>query len=331
MHRNLVHAARAADRALERSEADRVLTTLPFFTVFGMGAAMATVIAGGTPVTPPRLEAPAALEWIGGERLTVVHGVPTRFRLWMRQPTLGSRNTSTVRTGIVAGAPVSVDQVRRIRRWNDVQIAYGLTETGPTVTITRFDDPAERREKRVGRPIGGGEVRAVDLAGEPSPPGVAGELAVRGPDVMWGYHRMPSATQRSFRSGGDLLTGDLALLDDEGYVTITGRRKEMIIRGGFSVLPRELEHVLRTHSAVDGARVIGLPHEVPGERIRASVVSVEGALVSEDDLTDYRREQLADFKVPDRVRFFDAFPLTGSGKVKRQELAQVVATELTST
>jgi len=227
----------------------------------------------------------------------------------------------------VAGSPVSLDLVRRIRRWNDVQIAYGLTETSPTVSITRFDDPPERRETTVGRPIDGVEVRIVDLTnGALHGTEAVGELAVRGPNVMAGYHRMPLATKQSLTADGFLLTGDLAVLDDEGYVSIVGRRKEMIIRGGYNVFPRELEDILRMHPAVENACVVGIPNEVLGEMICACVIPVEGAIVTGDEMKDYCREHVADYKVPDCIRFFDVFPMTGSGKVKRQELAQVVGT-----
>jgi acyl-CoA synthetase (AMP-forming)/AMP-acid ligase II len=222
--------------------------------------------------------------------------------------------------------------VRRIRRWNDVQIAYGLTETSPTVCVTRFGDPPEQRERTVGRPIDGVDVRVVDLVtGALHGPEAVGELAVRGPNVMAGYHRMPSATRTAFTDDGFFLTGDLAVVDEDGFVSIVGRRKEMIIRGGYNVMPREIEDVLRMHPAVEEACVVGVPNEVLGELICACVVPLEGAIVTGDELRDYCSEQLADHKIPDCVRFFDAFPMTGSGKVKRQELAQVVGLELSTT
>jgi acyl-CoA synthetase (AMP-forming)/AMP-acid ligase II len=158
-----------------------------------------------------------------------------------------------------------------------------------------------------------------------------GELAVRGPNVMVGYHRMPADTRRSINAEGYFLTGDLAFVDEDGYVHIVGRRKEMIIRAGFNIYPRELEDVLRTHPGVDDACVIGVPHEVLGELVCACVVPVEGAIVTGDELKAYARDHVADFKVPDLVRFFDAFPMTGSGKVRRRELTQVVGMELSAT
>ena len=331
-HRNLVLSADNSADALRGVPDDRVLAAVPMFTVFGVHVVLTTLLTGGTLVLQDRFEPQQALELIERERVTVVHGVPTMFQLLMREQSFGSRNLSTVRTGIIAGSPVSDELVRRVRRWNDVQIAYGLTETGPTVSITRFEDPVDQRERTVGRPVPGVEVKVVDVtSGALHGPEAVGELAVRGPNVMSGYHRMPLETQRSFTPEGFFLTGDLAFLDEDGYVTIVGRRKEMIIRGGHNIYPRELEDVLRLHPAVDDACVFGVPHEILGEAVCACVVPLEGAIITGDELKEFCREHVADFKVPDMVRFFDSFPLTGSGKVKRRELAQVVGLELSTT
>lgn len=328
-HRNVVHAATQTAAALRLVPDDHVLGAVPCFTIFGMQVTVMTLCAGSTLVLQSRFEPTEALALIEAESLTVVHGVPTMFQLLMAEPSFQSRNLSTVRTGIVAGAPVSVSLVRRIRRWNDVQIAYGLTETGPTVSVTRFDDPPERRETSVGRPLDQVVVRVVQVETDDRAEAV-GELTVKGPNVMAGYHRMPSATRQAFTAEGFFLTGDLARLDDD-YISIVGRRKEMIIRGGYTVMPREVEDVLRTHPGVENVCVIGVPDEMLGELICACVVRVEGAILTEDDVREYCSEQLPDHKVPDRVRFSDSFPLTGSGKVKRQELARLVGLELSVT
>src|SRR5881628_2979458 len=261
-----------------------------------------------------------------------VHGVPTMFELLMRDPSFEEQRPTTCRSGLVAGSPVSPELAGRIRQWCDVQIAYGLTETGPTVTITRFGDAPERRTHTVGRAVPGVEVRVVDLkSGALHGPEAVGEVAVKGPNVMLGYYRMPGETARSLTPEGFFLTGDLAIVDDEGYVRIVGRRNEVIIRGGYKIYPRELEDLLRTHPAVGDACVVGIPNETLGELICACVVATEGSIVTGDELKEFCRESVADNKVPDLVRFFDAFPLTGSGKVKRRELTQVVGLELSAT
>jgi len=331
-HRNLVHTALATAEALALGPNDRVLCAVPLFTVFGVQVVLSALLSGGTLVLQERFEPAGALDLIEREGLTIVHGVPTMFQLLMRDASFGSRNLSTVRTGIVAGSPVSADLAQRIRRWNDVQIAYGLTETGPTISITRFEDDPEARTQTVGRPLPGVEIRVVDVVrGSLHAAEAVGELAVRGPNVMVGYHRMPGETRRAFNDEGFFLTGDLAFVDERGYVSIVGRRKEMIIRAGYNIYPRELEDILRTHPAVDDACVIGVPHEILGELVCACVVPVEGAILTGDELKLFARDHLADFKVPDLVRFFDTFPLTGSGKVRRRELAQVVGMELSTT
>ncbi len=331
-HGNLIFAASGVISALGLSPADRVLAALPPFTVFGLQVLISSLMAGATLVLEPVFAPAATLRLMDEERVTVCHGVPTMFQLLMRDPSFGNRNLSAVRTGIVAGSPVSPELVRQIRRWNDVEIAYGLTETGPTVSITRPDDPPEKRERTVGRPLAGVDVRLVDVrSGDVQGPALAGELAVKGPNVMAGYYRMPLETKRSFTEDGYFLTGDLATLDEEGYLTIVGRRQEMIIRGGQKIFPRGLEDLLRTHPAVDDVCVVGVPHDVLGELVCACVVPVEGAIITGEELKDFCREQVADDKVPDLVRFFDAFPMTGSGKVRRKELAQVVELELSTT
>jgi fatty-acyl-CoA synthase len=232
---------------------------------------------------------------------------------------------------VIAGSAVSEDLIRRVRRWCDVQVAYGLTETGPTVAITRFTDPPEKRLTTVGRPLPGVEVKAVDLVtGALHGPEAVGEIAVRGPNVMRGYARMPGETARSFSPEGFFLTGDLGIIDEEGYLKIVGRSKETILRGGYQIYPREVEDQLRAHPAVDDVCVIGVPHEILGERICACIVPVEGAVITGEEIKSFARDTMADYKVPDLVRFFDAFPMTGSGKVKRRELERMVALDHTA-
>ena len=331
-HQNLVWTAMASNAALEITPDDVVLGGVPFSTVFGTHVVLSALVVGARLVLLSRFRAAEALELMEREAVTVCHGVPTMFELLLRDASFEHRNISTVRTGIVAGSPVSRDLVHRVREWSNVQIAYGLTETGPTVAITRFDDPVEAREATVGRPIEGVDVRIVDIQTQALHALEAvGELAVKGPNVMSGYYRMPSETQRSFTPEGYFLTGDLALIDEDGFVTIVGRRKEMIIRGGYNIYPRELEDVLRPHPAVDDVCVFGVPNEILGELVCASVVPIEGAIITGDEVKEFCRDQVADYKVPDLVRFFDSFPVTGTGRVKRTELAELVRHEMSTT
>ncbi len=331
-HSNLSQTPRLTGDVLGLGQTDRTLVSVPLFTAFGVHMALAALLKGGAVVLQDTFDPRATLDLIESEGVTFCPGVPTMFELLMRDPTFGSRKFSTARTGVVAGSPVSENLIRRLRQWCNIQIAYGLTEAASTVTITRDDDPPELRSRTVGRPLAGVEVKVVDVkTGELHGPEAVGELAVKGPSVMAGYHRMPSETKRSFTREGYLLTGDLAIVDEQGYVTIVGRRDAMIIRGGYNIFPRELEDILRTHPAVDDACVIGVPNEILGELVCACVIPVEGAIITGEELRESLRDQVADYKVPDLVRFFDAFPMTGSGKVKRRELAQIVGLELSTT
>ena len=325
-HRALVETARLGGTVLGVVPEDVVLVAVPCFTVFGTSTVISALAAGAAVVLAERFVAPDIVALLAREGITVCHGVPTMFHLLVREPGFARERLPRLRTGIVAGSPVPPDLVTRVRATCDVQIAYGLTETGPTVTMTRFDDPPPRRAETVGRPLPGIEVRIVDVGtGELHGPEAVGELAVKGPNLMSGYHRMPGETRRAFTAEGFFLTGDLAMVDEDGYVRIVGRRKEMIIRNGYNVYPREVEDVLRAHPAVEEVCVVGVPHEILGEMICACVVPVEGAVVRGEDILLYAREQMADYKLPDLVRFFDALPMTASGKVKRREMAQVVA------
>jgi len=326
-HENLVRNA-----MLTGEPGERVLGAIPLFHVFGVSVVIGVIAHGGTLILQEQFDAGEALALIEEHGITVCHGVPTMFELLMRDPAFGTRDLSSVRTGVVAGSAVSQSLVRRIRQWCDVQVGYGLTETGPTVSITRPDDPAGTRETTVGRPLPGVEVKVVDVgSGNLHGLEAVGELAVKSAGVMMGYHRMPGETKKSFSPEGFFLTGDLAIVDDENFIRIIGRRKELIIRGGNNVTPREVEDVLRTHPAVDQVCVVGAPDELLGEMVCACVVLVEGAMITGDELKEFCREHLVDYKTPDVVRFFDAFPMTGSGKVRRRELTRAVETELKPT
>ncbi|MGI8496118.1 MAG: class I adenylate-forming enzyme family protein [Gemmatimonadaceae bacterium] len=324
-HRGVVETAVRTGEALEMEPADRVLVPVPLFTIFGVGVVVGTIAAGATLLLQEQFDAAAAIELLERERVSVLHGVPTMYQLIMRDPHFDPSRYPRLRTGIVAGGAVPEQLVRRIRRWCNVQVAYGLTETGPTVTITRFGDPEEKRLTTVGRPICGVEIKAVDLiTGALHGPEAAGEIAVRGPNVMKGYARMPAETARAFSPEGFFLTGDLGIIDEEGYLRIVGRSKETIVRGGYQIQPREVEDHLRTHPAIDDVCVIGVAHDIMGELVCACIVPVEGAVITGDEVKDFARDTMADYKIPDLVRFFDCFPMTGSGKVKRRELERVI-------
>jgi fatty-acyl-CoA synthase len=232
----------------------------------------------------------------------------------------------------VAGAPAQEELVARIRRElvPDLRVGYGMTETSEIISLTLADDPPGKRVATVGRPLPEVELRIHDVDGSVLPEESVGEIAVRGPCVMQGYYRQPGETSLAFTQDRFFLTGDLGMVDEEGYLHVIGRRKEMIIRGGFNVYPREVEDRLHAHPAVLDVAVVGLPDEILGEVSCACIVPVEGAIVTGEEIKDFCREVLADYKVPDLVRFLDGFPMTGSGKVRRVELARMISAEESS-
>ncbi|CAN5727896.1 AMP-binding protein [soil metagenome] len=332
-HANLVRTAALTADALGLVPEDVVFGLASLFNVFGLGpGVLGTVVAGATLVLQETQEPRESLATMERERVTVHHGVPTNFIMELRETAETSYDLASLRTGIVAGAPVSEDLVGRIRRElvPGIRVAYGLTETGSTVAVTRADDPPGKQLSTVGRPLDEADVRVLDLDGTPLPIESVGELAVRSPGVMKGYYRQPGETAQAFDGDGYFLTGDLGMLDEEGYLHLLGRRKEMVIRGGYNVYPREVEDRLHAHPAVLDVAIVGLPDEILGEMACACIVPVEGAIVTGEEIKDFCRETLADFKVPDLVRFLDGFPMTGSGKVRRVELARIISAEESS-
>ena len=323
-HRGLVGNARLTVEAMGQRADDVSMLMVPHFTVFGTSVVLGAVVTGATLVLLEHFSADEAVAAMASAGVTLCHGVPTMFTLLLRSGAFTRSRLPRLRSGIVAGSPVTAALVKKVREVCDVEIAYGLTETGPTVSITRASDPPALRDTTVGRPLDGVEVRIVDFGAKQGQE-PAGELAVRGSGVMTGYDRMPSESRRVFTQDGWFLTGDLATVDAQGFVRIVGRRKETIIRGGFNVHPREVEDVLRAHPAVEDTCVVGIPHEVLGEMIVACVIPVEGAIVRGEDVIAFARESMADYKVPDQVRFADSFPLNASGKVLRRELALSLA------
>ena len=332
-HENLLSAAARTADAVGLAPGEMVFGVTTVFHVFGLGPGiLGTLMAGAGLVLQEQFQPAEALDLIERHRVSVHYGVPTVFVTELREQEAQQRDLSSLRGGIVAGAPVGDELVRRIREalCPNLLVGYSLTETASTVAVTRLDDPEDKQVFTVGRPLPGTEFRVLDLDGTVLPSESLGEIAVRGPGVMRGYYRQPGETSQVIDPDGFFLTGDLGMVDEEGYVHIVGRRKELIIRGGFNVYPREVEDRLHAHPAVLDVAVVGMPHEVLGEAVCACVVPVEGAIVTGEEIKEWCRGALADYKVPDLVRFFDSFPLTGSGKIRRVELARIVSAEESS-
>ena len=328
-HSNLVQSNAAVAETLGMTSDDVILIALPMFNIFGLASLISALSVGGTVVLMEKFDATESLELAAKTGASVLHGVPTMFVMQLRSGAVDKLDLSRLRTGIVAGAPVLDTLAREIRErlLPDVEIAYGLTETSPCVSITRRDDPADKRDYTAGRLLEGVEARVLAEDGSTLPVESIGELAVRGYNVMKGYYRQPDETGRAFTEDGFFRTGDLGMVDEDGYLHVVGRKRDTINRGGYTIYPREIEDPLRLHPAVHEVAVVGVDDEVLGELICACIVQVEGAIVTGDEIKDHCREHLAQYKVPDLIRFVDSFPMTGSGRIRRVELARMVSAE----
>ena len=329
-HTNLLQVAAATAEAVGLGSDDRIIGLTALFHVFGIGPGiLGSLLAGSSLVLQEDFDPGSSLDLIQDLGVTVHYGVPTLFVTELHEQKQSPRDLSSLRAGVVAGAPVGDELVREVQKrlCPNLQIAYSLTETSSTVSITRPDDPPEKQRFTVGRPLPGTDVRVLERDGTELPVESVGEIAVKGPGVMDGYYRQPRETENFYDDEGYLLTGDLGMLDEDGYLHLVGRRKEVIIRGGFNVYPREVEDRIHVHPAVLEAAVVGVPDEVLGEAICACVVPVEGAIVTGEEMKDWCRVTLADYKIPDLVRFLDEFPRTGTGKVRRVELTRMIQAE----
>jgi len=332
-HGNLVGTAGATVEALEIGPEDRAVGVSALFHVFGLGPGLlGAVLSGSTLILEAEPSGPRVLDLIEKHRATIAYGTPTLFETQLREQSRRPRDLSSLRLSVIAGAPVPEGLPARVEEGlgATVVVGYSLTEASSLVAVGRVGDSQGERRMTVGRPLAGAEVRILaDSAvseleefGE-LPPESVGEIAVRGRGVMKGYYRQPRLTSQSLDPDGFYRTGDLGMLDDSGCLHLVGRHREVIIRSGYNVHPRELEDRLHMHPAVQEVTVIGLPDVILGESICACVVPIEGAIVTEDELRDWCGATLAEHKIPDRVRLFDGFPMTGTGKVRRVEVARL--------
>ncbi len=332
-HANLLEVAARTATALALAPEDRVIGVTAFFHVFGLGVGiLGSVVSGACLILQSGFGAAETLALTQRHRATVHYGVPTLFSTGLIEQDEADLDLSSLRLALAAGGPASDELRRMVERkiCPDFRVAYSLTECASVVSMTHPEDPPEKRHFTVGRPLPGMQIQVVDNEGNPLPPESVGEIAVRGPGVMRRYYRQPKDTRRVLREDGFLLTGDLGVLDEEGFLHLVGRRREVIIRDGFNVYPREVEDRLQAHPAVREVAVVGIPDDVLGEAICACIVPVEGAIVTGPEVMDWCRAILADYKVPDLVRFLDDFPRTGNGKPRRVELARMLRADYTS-
>jgi fatty-acyl-CoA synthase len=326
-HANIVKNAFYIGECMKLGPEDRVCIPVPFFHCFGcVLGTLNTVTHEGTMVPVETFDAERVLQAVHRERCTAVLGVPTMFIAELEHPDFEEYDTSSLRTGIMAGSPCPMEVMKKVvdvMGASEITIAYGQTESSPVITQTRTDDPLELRVSTVGRALPETEVRIVNVdTGEDCAPGEQGELLTRGYLVMNGYYKMEERTAEVIDEDGWLHTGDLAVMDENGYVRITGRAKDMIIRGGENVYPREIEEFLYTHPDVSDVQVYGVPDEKYGEQVAAAIKMREGADLTEEDVKEYCRENIARYKVPHYVDFVEDYPMTASGKIQKYKLRE---------
>ncbi|MRR53024.1 MAG: AMP-binding protein [Deltaproteobacteria bacterium] len=332
-HFNVVNNGFNIGECMRFTEKDRLCIPVPFFHCFGCVLGVMACVTHGATMIPVETFSPLqVLQAIEKERCTAVHGVPTMFIAELEHPDFEKFDLTSLRTGIMAGSPCPIEVMKRVIRdmhASEITIAYGQTESSPVITQTRTDDPIELRVATVGRALPDVEVKIVDIeTGATLPPGKQGELCGRGYLVMKGYYKMPEETAKVIDAEGWLHTGDLAVMDEHGYCKITGRIKNMIIRGGENIYPREIEEFLYTHPKISDIQVYGVPDRKYGEQVMAAIVLKKGVEMTESEVKDFCRDKIAHYKIPHYVKFVDSYPMTASGKIQKFKLREMAIREL---
>ena len=326
-HYNVINNGKNIGDCMDLTTADRFLIQVPMFHCFGMVLSMTSSITHGSTMVPVEVFSPAkCLHAINERKITAMNGVPTMFIALLEHADFETTDFSSMRTGIMAGSPCPIpvmEAVVKKMNMNDITIVFGQTESSPGCTQSRVGDPLEVRVATVGRPLPGVECRIVDPAtNEVLPDNVPGEFVARGYNIMRGYYKMPEATRAAIDEDGWLHTGDLALRTPEGNYKITGRIKDMIIRGGENIYPKEIEEFLYTHPQVRDVQVIGVPDKTYGEEIVACVIKKDNASISEEDLKDFVRTHMAKHKTPKHIFFVDDFPMNAAGKILKFKMRE---------
>ncbi|MDC1390629.1 AMP-binding protein [Acidimicrobiales bacterium] len=327
-HRAILNDAKFVGMMCDYDETDRVAIPVPFYHCFGMVMGnLSCAVFGAAMIIPcPTFDPAAVLRVVEAERCTSLYGVPTMFIAELGHPDLESRDLTSLRTGIMAGSPCPIEVMRQViqdMNMSEVTIAYGQTETSPVSTQTRTTDSVEVRVTTVGQVLPHVEAKIVDPdTGETVERGCEGEYCTRGFHVMNGYWEDPEKTADAIDADGWMHSGDLAVMDDHGYVNIVGRIKDMIIRGGENVYPREIEEFLYSHPAVADAQVIGVPSAKYGEEIMAWVQLGEGQSATDDEIKEFCKGKIAHFKIPRYISFVNDFPMTVTGKIRKAEMRE---------
>jgi len=332
-HYNIVNNGFNIGECMKLTEKDRLCIPVPFFHCFGCVLGVMACVTHATTMVPVEIFDPLkVLQTVEKEKCTGVHGVPTMFIAELEHPEFATFDLSTLRTGIMAGSPCPIEVMKKVisqMHAGEITIAYGQTESSPVITQTRTDDAIELRVSTVGRSLPDVDTRIVDIeSGAALPPGKQGELCTRGYHVMKGYYKMPEETARAIDVDGWLHTGDLAIMDENGYCKITGRIKNMIIRGGENIYPREIEEFLYTHPKVSDIQVYGVPDRKYGEQVMAAIILKKGVEMSEEEVRDFCRDKIANYKIPKYVKFVDGYPMTASGKIQKFKMREMAIKEL---
>ncbi len=332
-HHNILNNAKFVGAAMNLSDQDRMCVPIPLYHCFGMVmSVLACALVGATLVFPAEaFEPKSVLKAVEDERCTALQGVPTMFIAELNDPDFASYDLSSLRTGTMAGSPCPVEIMKRVIKdmhMSECTIAYGMTETSPVSFQTGKGDSLERRTSTVGRIHPLAEVKIVDEDGATVPRGTQGELCTRGYLVMRGYWDDPERTAEAIDADGWMHTGDLGVIDTEGYCKITGRVKDMVIRGGENIYPREVEEFLYTHADVQDAQVFGIPDEKYGEELCAWIKLKDGAVADAEGLKAFCNGRIAHYKIPRHIRFVDDYPMTVTGKIQKFRMRDAMMEEL---
>lgn len=327
-HRNILNNGHGIGHRMKFTEKDRLCIPVPLFHCFGIVLGVLAILThGGTMVMVELFDPLLVLSAIQKEKCTAVHGVPTMFIAELTHPMFDMFDMSSLRTGIMAGSTCPIETMKEVMdkmNMTEITSVYGLTESSPGMTQSSADDTIERKANTVGIAFDDVEVRIVDPdTNVELKPGETGEICCRGYNVMKGYYKMPDKTKEVIDDDGWLHSGDLATVDEDGYFTVVGRKKDMIIRGGENIYPREIEEFLYTIDGVQDAQVAGIADEKYGEIVGAFVIKEEGSDLEEEDIRDYALDKIARYKVPKHVFFIEEFPLTASGKVQKFKLSEL--------
>ena len=333
-HHSVLNNGFCIGEGMKFTEKDSLCIPVPFYHCFGMVLSnLACVTHGATMVIPsPAFKAEAVLKAVQDEKCTALHGVPTMFIAELKHPDFKRYNLSSLRTGIMAGSPCPTEVMKAVNEkmhMSDIVIVYGQTETSPGVTMTTTNDPLERRVSTVGRVMPFVELKVIDIATQRMVPrGVTGEICARGYVVMKCYYNNPSATHSTIDADGWNHTGDLGIMDEEGYVRIVGRLKEMVIRGGENIYPREIEEFLHLNPKIEDAYVFGVPDEKYGEELVVWIKLYEGLSMTIEEVREFCDGRIARFKIPRYMKFVDDFPMTVSGKIMKFQMRDAAIKEL---